>query len=65
MDGFFDGLGTELVMLVIGLLVGGGAGSAVTWRITTKKQLVRQSQKAGNDATQNQVGHDYLQERGK
>jgi hypothetical protein len=65
MDGFFDGLGTELVVLVVGLLIGGGAGSAITWRISNNRRTVKQSQRAGSDSVQTQVGRDYHQGRSK
>jgi hypothetical protein len=65
MDGFWDGLGTELVVLLVGLLVGGGAGSAITWRISNNKKTMKQSQKAGKGSTQTQVGRDFYQERDK
>lgn len=54
MDWFFDGLGTML----IGLIVGGAAGSTATWRIMSKRSTVKQKQHAGNDAKQVQVGRD-------
>jgi hypothetical protein len=54
MDWFFDGLGT----LLIGLVVGGAGGSAVTWRITKRTRSTRQSQRAGGRSTQTQVGRD-------
>lgn len=54
MEWFFDGLGTML----IGLLLGGAAGSTVTWRIMSKRSTVKQKQNAGNDAMQVQVGRD-------
>ncbi|GAA0997026.1 hypothetical protein [Subtercola frigoramans] len=54
MDWFFDGLGT----MIIGLLLGGTAGSTVTWRIMSKRSTVKQKQHAGNSATQVQVGRD-------
>ena len=54
MEWFFDGLGTSLVSLIIGLL----GGSAVGYRIGIKKS-VRQNQKAGNNSSQIQVGNDY------
>lgn len=58
MDWFFDGLGTFL----IGLLFGGASGSAVTWRVinTTK---VKQSQRAGDRASQTQVGGNQATRR--
>lgn len=54
MDWFFDGLGT----MFIGLLLGGAAGSTVTWRIMSKRSSVKQRQRAGSNATQMQVGRD-------
>jgi hypothetical protein len=54
MDWFFDGLGTML----IGLVLGGAAGTAGGWKLA-KNKFQRQSQKAGNDASQIQVGRDY------
>lgn len=65
MDGFFDGLGTELVVLLVGLLIGGGAGSAITWRISNNKKTAKQSQRAGKGSIQTQVGRDFHQEPGK
>lgn len=53
-DWFFDGLGT----ILIGLILGGAAGSTVTWRIMSKRATVKQRQRAGNNATQVQVGRD-------
>ena len=52
MDWFFDGLGTFLV----GLLLGGGAGTAVTWNI--KSRRTNQAQRAGDFAQQLQVSND-------
>ncbi|MDQ1205211.1 hypothetical protein QE377_001570 [Microbacterium sp. SORGH_AS 862] len=53
-DWFFDGLGT----LLVGFLVGGAGGSAVTWRIMSKRSRVTQKQRAGDHASQMQVGRD-------
>lgn len=53
-DWFFDGLGT----LLIGLLVGGAGGTTVTWRIMSKRSRVIQKQRAGDQASQMQVGRD-------
>lgn len=52
MDWLFDGLGT----LLIGLVVGGAGGSVVTWRVASHR--LRQSQKAGDNARQTQIGRD-------
>lgn len=54
MDWLFDGLGTML----LGLIVGGGLGGTVGWRFGVKS--VRQSQRAGDNATQSQIGRDHL-----
>lgn len=54
MDWFFDGLGT----LLVGVLVGGAGGSAATWRIMSKRSKVGQKQRAGDHASQVQVGRD-------
>lgn len=58
MDWFFDGIGTML----IGLILGGAAGSAVTWRVVSKRSRVTQNQKAGTNAVQVQVGRDTRSE---
>lgn len=50
MDWFFDGLGTFLV----GLVLGAGGGSVVTWRISSRR--IKQYQRAGEHASQVQVG---------
>ncbi len=52
MDWFFDGLGT----LLVGLVLGGAGGSAITWRVMTTRTTQRQ--RAGDRATQVQAGRD-------
>lgn len=47
----FDGIGTELISLIVGLLIGGGAG----YKIGVKKTK-NQTQKARDHATQIQIG---------
>ena len=47
----FDGIGTELLSLVIGAVVGGVTGYKIG---ITKK--VKQTQKAGKNSTQSQIG---------
>ena len=54
MEWFFDGIGTSLITLILGLLGGGAVG----YRIGINKKI-RQSQKAGNNSSQIQVGNDY------
>ncbi len=55
MDWFFSGLGTGIVTFILGSLVGGTAG----YKIATKKNTIRQNQRAGDDSSQMQVGRDY------
>lgn len=56
MEWFFDGLGTAIITLIIGLITGGTVG----YRIGIKKSYkVNQKQKAGNNSSQIQVGRDY------
>lgn len=52
MDWLFDGLGT----LIVGLVLGGAGGSAVTWRISAKRSA--QKQRAGKGSNQVQAGRD-------
>lgn len=52
MDWFFDGLGT----LLIGLVVGGAGGSAISWRVAVKRTLQKQS--AGDNSKLVQAGRD-------
>lgn len=52
MDWFFNGLGT----LLIGLLVGGAGGSAITWRVAMKRSV--QKQRGGKGSNQIQAGRD-------
>lgn len=52
MNGLFEGLGTELIMLLIGGLIGGGVGFRAGVR-----QKSRMKQRAGDNATQVQVGN--------
>ena len=51
-----DWLTEGLDKLIIGLLVGGSAGTTVGWKVAVSRQ--KQVQKAGDQATQTQVGGD-------
>ncbi|WP_162722420.1 hypothetical protein [Microbacterium sp. PM5] len=57
MDWFFDGLGT----MIIGLIVGAAGGSAVTWRVMTRRQS--QTQRAGRNSKLMQAGGDIKDAR--
>ena len=52
MNGLFDGLGTFLV----GLLLGVSGGGAVAYRVGVRN--TRQTQRAGDNSSQTQVGRD-------
>ena len=55
MEWIFDGIGTAIITLILGLLVGGTVG----YKIGINKNIIRQKQKAGNNSSQIQVGRDY------
>lgn len=54
MEWIFDGIGTEIISALLGLLIGGGAGYGIGVVITKNK--IKQSQKAGDNASQVQIG---------
>jgi len=54
MDWIFEGIGTSLITLIIGLIT----GSTIGYKIGIKKNI-RQSQKAGDNSSQIQVGNDF------
>ncbi len=51
MEWIFEGIGTELLSLAIGAVVGGLTG----YKIGVKNK-VKQNQKAGKNSTQSQIG---------
>lgn len=55
MDWAFEGIGT----LLVGLILGAGGGSVITWKITNRRSDRRQSQRAGRGTIQIQAGRDY------
>lgn len=57
MEWFFDGIGTELISLIIGLLVGGTAGSLATVKIFKRKN--KDNSKVINKEISTQGG-DYV-----
>ena len=56
MDWFFEGLGTAIITLIIGIFTGGAIGYRIGIK---KKSIVKQKQKAKDNATQIQIGRDY------
>ncbi len=56
MDWFFDGIGTELISTLIGILIGAGAGGTIGYKVGISKNILIQKQKAGNDSKQKQTG---------
>ena len=63
MDWFFDGLGTMLISALLGGVVGGGVGSLITIRVISKRSRVAQRQRAGDNASQVQIGRDMKRNR--
>lgn len=55
MEWFFEGLGTSIITLILGLITGGAIGYRIGIK---KKHIVRQKQKANDNASQIQVGKD-------
>lgn len=53
MEWFFDGIGTEIIGIIVSLLVGAIGGGAVGYRIAIKR-TTNQRQCAGNDSEQRQ-----------
>lgn len=51
LEWIFEGIGTELISLVIGAVLGGAAG----YKIGSKNKI-KQSQKAGDNSKQVQIG---------
>lgn len=51
LEWIFDGIGTELISLIIGAVLGGTAG----YKIGSKNKI-KQKQKAGDDSEQIQIG---------
>ena len=60
MEWFFDGLGTELISVIIGIIFGAVTGGTIGYKIGVNKHSVKQEQKAGTASKQRQIG-----ERGK
>ena len=56
MEWIFEGIGTAIITLILGLITGGAIGYRIGIKNTTK---VNQKQKAGDNATQIQVGKNY------
>lgn len=56
MEWFFNGLGTAIITLILGLLTGGTIGYRIGIKKTNK---VSQKQIAKDNASQIQVGRDY------
>ena len=57
MEWVFDGIGTQIIVGVVSLLVGGAAGSGITYRRMSRR--LSQRQHAGDNASQMQVGRDF------
>ena len=56
MEWFFDGLGTELISVIKGIIFGAVTGGTIGYKIGVNKQSVKQEQKAGTASKQRQIG---------
>lgn len=54
MEWVFNGIGTAIITLIVGLITGGSIG----YRIGINKNIVKQNQKAKDNSTQIQIGRD-------
>lgn len=61
---FFDGIGSQIISLVIGFVFGGSLGFFFGKKNRTKSR-VKQRQKAGRDSNQKQIGSVVLNEGDK
>ncbi len=52
MEWIFDGIGTEIIVFVLGLIIGGPVG----YKIGVHRARIKQKQKAGDSSNQTQVG---------
>ena len=52
MEWIFEGIGTAIITLIIGLITGG------LYKYCVNKNTVKQSQKAGDNSSQIQIGRD-------
>jgi mannose/fructose/N-acetylgalactosamine-specific phosphotransferase system component IIC len=48
----FEGFGTAIVTFILGLMAGGATG----YKIAVKKLMIKQTQKAGDNSNQAQIG---------
>ena len=48
----FDGIGTAIITFIFGLFVGGTTG----YKIAIRKKTIKQTQKAGDNSNQIQIG---------
>lgn len=52
----FDGIGSTIIGTILGLIVGGVAGGFIGYKIAMKNKI-KQNQKAGDNANQQQIGN--------
>jgi len=56
MEWLFDGIGTELIILIIGTFIGSGVTYKIMYNKYIKTTVIKQKQKSGNKANQVQIG---------
>lgn len=60
MEWFFESIGTAIISLIVSFLLGGVVGGTVMYKIAIKnKKIIKQKQKASDNANQTQVGGNY------
>ena len=55
MEWFFEGIGTQIIAIVISFFIGGVGGTVLGYKIGIKNRI-KQNQKGGKNATQIQIG---------
>lgn len=59
MEWIFDGIGTEIIMTAIGIILGTGGG-IIIYKFLISKKTIKQTQKAGKNSTQIQIGGSII-----
>ena len=59
MEWIFDGIGTEIIMTAIGIILGTG-GVVMICKFFISKKTLKQKQKAGKNSTQIQIGGSII-----
>ncbi len=55
MEWFFDGIGSQIIGIILSFIIGGGVGTAVGYKMGSNNRI-KQKQNARDDARQSQIG---------